>query len=240
MSVPVYVEVSDKYLWALRPFSYLFNIFWSELQPVTVFGYSRPDFDLPTNFRFVSIAEESYPANKWSDGLIEFLLREQETHFVLLLVDYWLCRTVDVGGVGSLADLCRMNPAILRMDLTTDRLYAGSSHDIGYWGHYDLVEAGNDEQYQFSLQASIWNRSSMLSVLERGKTPWEVEVHTTLTPDMRVFGSRQYPVRYANGILKGRLDLKQIDLIQQPHRDAVLRMIPPNMEISERTITDIE
>lgn len=240
MNVPVYVEVSDKYHWALRPFSYLFNIFWSELQPVVVIGYNRPDFELPNNFRFVSISNENYPAERWSDGLIEFLLMERESHFVLMLVDYWLCRTVDVRGVSSLADLCRGNPAILRMDLTSDRLYAGSMRDVGYWGSYDLVEAKQDEQYQFSLQASIWNRELMMSLLERGKSPWEVEIQTQVPAGMRVLGTRQFPVRYANGILKGKLDRKQIDMIQEPHRTNVLNMIPPGTEISKRTITQSE
>lgn len=249
--VPVYVEVSSKYLWALRPFAYLFNTFWGKTQQVTAFGYRRPDFDLPPNFNFVSIAEEDYPPEKWSDGLIEFLERENTMSFVLMLVDYWLCRYVDAKGVSALGWYCQRDPSILRLDLTADRLNAdmfatfasGSitlAEDVGYCEHFDIISADRSTQYQFSLQASIWNREAMLRVLKRGMTPWELELYTTIPRDLSVVGTRQFPVRYANAILKGKLDAKQVSTIPLPFRDAVIEMIPDYIEVSKRTITDME
>jgi hypothetical protein len=233
MGLRVFVEVSDNYLWALRPFAHLFNVHWSELQPVVVFGYSNPTFPLPPNFSFFSIDAHNYPAERWSDGFITFLQRQQDEHFVLLLVDYWLCRMVDHRAIASLHDYMRGHPRVLRMDLTADRLYAGGMRDADYWGSLDIIETGVGVPYQLSLQAAIWNRKLMLELLVPGKSPWEVELHTSVPDTMRVLGTRQYPIRYATGVSKGKVDREQLKLIQNPHLDYIMAMIPPGMEFTK-------
>lgn len=223
----VIVPTSDKYLWTIEPFAYLFNVYWSTLQPVTVLGYKRPGFDLPENFTFVSLADEGYPAKKWSNALIEFLRSAEFDVFVLLLDDYWLSRTVDTGAVETLSNYVRGKPDILRLDLTTDRLYAGGRFDVGFWGHYDLIETPYKTPYQMSLQAGIWRRDRILEVLKPNMTPWEVEINTQPPERMRVLGTRQNPVRYVNAFKGGRLEN---DLIrsgfEEPHRTKILRMMP--------------
>ena len=226
----VFVEVSDNYLWALQPFIYLFQIHWSELQPVVIFGYSRPRFHLPQNFEFFSIANTNYPADRWSNGMISFLKSVRDEHFVFLLNDYWLSRTVDCRGVLACYDYIRSKPEVLRIDLTDDRLYAGGMFDVEAWGNYDIIETPRDTPYQMSTQAAIWNRERMLEVLVPNKSAWEVEIHLTPLDEMRVLGTRQSPVRYANGMLKGKLDLKQINKIPQPHRNHILDMIPEEIK----------
>jgi len=210
---------SDKFLWALRPFIYLFQQFWGPEQEVLVAGYTPPDYVLPDNFEFYSIAQPEYPVDDWSKGLLK-VLRHKVTDdiFILLLEDYWLCRQVDTVGIGLLADLVRDTPEILRMDLTTDRMYNGAAKDVGYCGHFDLVETDPESEYQMSLQAGIWRRQHMLNLfrMEDGSwrdelSPWEVELHISPTlveweragTTFRVLGTQQCPVRYINAFRKG-------------------------------------
>lgn len=221
----VFVEVSDRYLWTLRPFAYLFNVYWSSLQPVVVAGYSKPSFRLPGNFMFHQINSVNYPAEKWSNGMIEFLRDQPDECFVLLLCDYWLSRTVDVGGVQTLFDYTLSRPNVLRMDLTADRLYAGGMFDLESWGHYDIIETPYGTPYQMSTQAGIWNKKLMLDLLVPDKSAWDVELHTQPPGNMRVLGTRQCPVRYANGILKGKIDDTQVQTIPDPHKQVVREMI---------------
>lgn len=221
----VFVEVSDKYLWTLRPFAYLFNVYWSSLQPVVVAGYARPGFRLPDNFVFHQISERNYPAEKWSNGMIEFLSANSDEHFVLLLCDYWMSRTVDTSGVKSLHEYMKYKSNVLRMDLTADRLYAGGMFDLEGWGHYDIIETPHGTPYQMSTQAGIWNRKLMLDILVPDRTAWDVEIGTQPPGHMRVLGTRQLPVRYANAIKKGVIDPDQIQSIPQPHLDIVKEMI---------------
>lgn len=226
MEARVCVEVSDKYLWALQPFAYLFNLYWSSLQPVTVFGYSPPQFQLPRNFSFFQIDNYNYPADHWSDGLKRFLGSLDEDYIILLLTDYWMCRTVDVRGVSACYEYMRGHPEVLRIDLTADRLYAGGMFDVESWGCYDIIETPDSTPYQFSTQAGIWNRKTLVELIEPNKTPWEVELYTPIPNNIRVLGTRQYPVRYANAILKGKIDFPQLQLIPEEHRNIVMNMIP--------------
>lgn len=223
MTVPVVVTTSNKHMWALRPFAYLFNIFWSSLQKVYVVGFAPPEFELPPNFTFISYPSEFSGPEKWSTVLLAFVSELDDSHFIFMLEDYWLVRAVDHVGLGTLAEYCRHNPRVLRMDLTTDRLHArGDARlavDREYYGHYDIIETSHDLPYQMSLQAAIFNRALMLEVLERERTPWEVEIYTDLSsrPDILVLGTRQWPVRYANVLLKGEFQLQEFYKIPSPH-----------------------
>lgn len=229
MAVPVYVLTSEKYLWQIRPFAYLFNIYWSSLQSVTVVTDVKPTYPLPPNFSIRSVSGNSpLPKEKWSDGLAVMLNNIPHDHFVLLLEDYWLIRTVDHKGIETLADYMRQHDDILRLDLTDDRQYNGEAYDIGSYGHYDLVETPPKSAYQMSLQAGIWNKGLLMSVLRSGLTPWEVELYLSPAlhdrPDLRVVGTRQCPVRYAN-ISKTKEDGQVLDFskLQTDHLDAMRR-----------------
>ncbi len=215
MQIPVFVLTCDRYLWAVRGFAYFFNLFWSELQPVVVGGFSQPDFELPPNFTYHSITDHDYPKEKWSDGLIEFIESQPDDLFVLMLEDYWLSRKADNAGVASLADYMAMHPDVLRLDLTTDRLYAGGMFDVEAWGHYDIVETPAGTPYQISTQAGIWRKGLILQTLKRGVTGWQYEIDTQPPASMRVLGTRQSPVRYANVFQGGNPD-KLLNLEQLP------------------------
>lgn len=225
-SIPVVVMVSDPFLHLLKPFAYLFNAYWSEQQPVIVAGYTPTTDSMPQNFRWLKIDNYPYPKDMYSNGMYRMLERLQEDHFVLLLEDYFLTRTVDHSGVEALAEYCRRHPGVLRCDLTTDRLYNGKMIDNHeHWGHYDIIESPFQSEYQFSFQAGIWNKKLLMRLISSGKTPWEMEIHTQPPENMRVVGTRQYPVRYANIMLKGLVQEHEIDKIPEEHREKVRKML---------------
>jgi hypothetical protein len=230
----VVVSVSDKYLWSLRPFAYLFNKYWSPNQRVIVAGYSVPDFAMPENFYFYSIAQPQYHKERWADGIIKFLEVYNQSHFVLLLEDYWLCRKVDINTVHSALRYTIDNPHVLRFDLTADRLYASGAEDIGYYENIDLIRA-KGSQYEMSLQAGIWNKNLMLNVLttlpDHLHSAWDVELDGTtivnrFSDTMSVVGSRQLPVRYANGMNNAKSNKVFYDRLVDEDIKAIKHMIP--------------
>jgi hypothetical protein len=229
--IRVFVLTCNKYLWALRPFSYLFNQYWSSLQPVVVGCFAPPSFPLPDNFTIYQIDKQDYPANKWSNGLIKMLKAVNDEFVVLLLEDYWLCRGVDHSGILTLRDYMIGHGNVVRFDLTADRLYGHMMRDVDYWGHYDIIECAEDAPYQMSLQAAIWRRELLLWLLQPDKSAWEVELHTNMVGrDVRVLGSRQYPIRYSNAVYQGKIDRGQIGNIPMPHRGVIDQWIPGEME----------
>lgn len=203
MNVPVVVLTSDHYLHALRPFSWLFNKYWSEDQEVQVVGFAEPEFKLPSNFYFFSMGPmANYPLNKWSDALIDYLEdRPGLTHFVLFLEDYWPTRPVNRQAVRMLYDYAVQFQNVLKIDLVADRLYAWGMTDYGNCGYIDLVRSDPASQYHMSLMCGIWSRELLLRFLVRGESPWEVELSGTprvaaAGNEVLVLGSRQWPVRH--------------------------------------------
>ena len=67
----IYISTSNDYLHVLKPFSYLFNKFWSDEQKVFILGYEYPTFDLPNNFEFISMNSDSSSKLKF---LVSFIL----------------------------------------------------------------------------------------------------------------------------------------------------------------------
>lgn len=199
----IVVPVYNKRHWALQPFSILFNKYWGD--NVDIMCYSKPNFSLPKNFNIVSVDPYDFPRDKWVDGLLIYLNEIEDDTVTILLEDYWLIRPVDIYGINALSGIIKDD--ILRVDLTTDRLYAGGMKDVGYVNHYDIIEAVGS-QYQMSLQAGIWNRKLLIQILEAlpkdRHSAWDVELEGTIivnnnSNNYRVFGTRQNLVRYING-----------------------------------------
>lgn len=229
MSLRVFVLTNDTYLWAVSPFAHLFNQYWGEQQEVVLGCFKLPQARLPANFRVYQIDQLNYPAERWSDGFIKLITDFPDEYFIFMLEDYWLCRPVDVEGVYGLYAIMQTDPSILRFDLTDDRQFAGEAVDAGSFKHYDIVETPAETPYQMSLQAAIWCKSNLIQLLKYGKTAWETEIYTSPPDTMRVLGTRQRPVRYANAILKGKIDMGEINRIPEPHRSIVTRFIPVSM-----------
>ena len=167
---------------------------------------------------------ESWPKDRWTNGVIHYLNTIKEQFVVILLDDYWLNRTVDTQGVGTLMQYMSVNRDVLRIDLTKDRLYAGGMRDYDVYGHYDLIHAPGSA-YEMSLQAGIWNKNMLLSVLQTNQDPWQVELQgTTIVNErnMKVLGTRQNLVKYANGMKNGSDDVNT-EGIEKEHLDRIER-----------------
>jgi hypothetical protein len=229
-------------MWALKPFTYLFHTYWSADQPVEVLCETKPNFWMPDNFSFyrVDVDQQGWPKELWSNGLIKYLENIQEAFVIILLEDYWLNRTVDIGGISTLCEYMTINPDVLRFDLTMDRLYANGPlypHDDfhGCYGHYDLIDR-QGTMYQMSLQPGIWNRRLMLNILKNNWSPWEVELEGTSIlnekEDIRVLGTRQNLLSYTNG-LKNEADNINTDKIPPEHLERISKWFPPKSRPAE-------
>lgn len=215
---------SDKYLHAVRVYAHLFQKYWNaearrwlgEDQQVLVAGFTPPDFDLPDNFTFHSIgAFKDYPVGRWSAALIDLLEEIDDEAFVLMLEDYWVTRPVNVPAIKMLYDYALQFKDILRIDLTTDRLFAYGPRypqdvpDHGYCGWLDLVYSEPTSAYHMSMMTGIWRRDNLLKVLIPDESPWQVELDGTrrvmekYPHTMRVLGTRQWPVKHGLGLRGG-------------------------------------
>jgi hypothetical protein len=221
----VVVMTSDKYLPALRPFAHLFNKYWSKETQVVVIGFANPEFELPDNFKFISIGKQKdYPFDKWSDALIHALLYHgiEDEAFVLMLEDYWLTRPVDKRNVEILYQYALQFGYVLKIDLCGDRLYAHGA-DVKYdtVDSIDLVKSMPGSPYHMSLLCGIWRRDNLLKALVPNETPHEVELIGTTRvshmQDLLVLGTRQWPVLHTLGLRGG--DHSKLKLEELKPRD---------------------
>lgn len=201
----VVVLTSDRRNWLLRGFAHQWEKYAGEI-PIKVVGFTRPEFKIP--FDFISLGRfENFPSQRWSDALILYLREFCNADFVtIFLEDYWLRQPVNLIHFWT-AERAAIQLDAFRFDLTTDRLNAGVPLQ-------DVLEKRGlqvffcpQAPYQMSLQASIFSRHKLLSLLVPGESPWEVELKGTerlaKRPDLQVFGQRQWVFNYQIMVDKG-------------------------------------
>jgi len=225
MMPKVLVMTDDEYIWCLRPFTFVFNHYWGEDQQVVVGGYNYPPFPLPRNFTFHSIATKKWPIKMWSDGMIKLFDELPDSHYVFMLVDYWLTRPVNVCAVEAAYEYMK-NLRVIRFDLTTPI----GVHDIDTYGCYDITESPHRTGFRFNEQVGIWNIKLVNTILRPGLDPWGLEFYMTdnMKEEDRVLGMRQHPVRYVNVLSHGKINDEQISQVPTPILQSIIDqgMIP--------------
>jgi hypothetical protein len=219
----ILVLTSDRQYHCLNPFIYLWQKYFWWSAPILgghqiICGFTLPQ-GVRTNrtWEFYSIGrQEDYPADRWSDALIHVLDHVADEQFILMLEDYWLCRPVDLKAVRMLYDYARQFSNVLKIDLTTDRLYVdgGGRYLYGYntyntVGYVDLIKSPPGSQYQMSLWGGIWNRDVMRQFINPGERAQEVELRGTSRVNeagesVLVLGTRQAPLIHGNIYQSGR------------------------------------
>ena len=199
----ILVMTSAKYHHFLPGFCYMFNEYWGE--PAIIATDTPIVQDLPDNFSVHSYSGwKPLPVRQWSDGLRHALKSLLAGRVTILLEDYYLTEPVNKDIIKQGVELFEQWPnALLRFDLTTDRMYNGYAQNLGKYGDMDLVETSYESEYQMSFQAGIWNRRLMLNIVPPGLTPWQTETGVQPPEEMRVIGTKQNPVEYANIVKSG-------------------------------------
>lgn len=207
MSVPVYCFTSDKHLWALKIFSYLYSKYWGA--EIEFIGYSKPDFELPGRFHSMGDFAD-FPADKWSNGVLNFLNSITTDYFIFMLEDYWIPRMVDTQAIDWLHEYAIAHPDISRVDITTDRLYGANMTDVEPYKRLDIIENIPAAPYHLSLQAGIWKRTDFIKYVLPGESAWLVETlgsNRMIESGARVVATRNFPLRYLIGIQGGKVRL---------------------------------
>ena len=89
MKLKLYIPTCNKYLWLIKPFSFLFNKFWDDSIEVIYLGYKTPDFDLPSNFSFVSFGDDDNLSN-WARDLRTYFESVEDEYFMVTVDDSFL------------------------------------------------------------------------------------------------------------------------------------------------------
>jgi hypothetical protein len=105
----VYVFTSNDYLHILRPFSFLLNKFWSPEQKVIIVGFEPPDFDLPSNYEFVSLGPQR-GLKYWTNDHLDYFQGIEDQYFVHMLENEFFLRPFETQIYNDLVS--RLSPSI--------------------------------------------------------------------------------------------------------------------------------
>jgi hypothetical protein len=199
---------SNAYVHCLAPFAHLFNLFWSDQQPVTVFGYDvKPSTPLPRNFRWVSLGDQQ--DYTFSAGVLAMLDKIPGEVFGLFLEDYFIDRPVRQDVIYRAADLMAADASISKIDLTNDRLKVGHTPIMSPLPGVMMIESADDAGFQMSLQAAIWRKDMLARFVDPKENPWQFEklgsrrvvaARKKGTFTGRVLGMSTPPVTYINAV----------------------------------------
>ena len=168
----IYISTSDNYLHLLKPFSYLFNKFWSDSQRVFILGYKSPSFELPDNFKFISMGEQK-GIQYWANDLHKFFSSIDDEHFIYSMEDHFILDYVDIKLFEHLKNY--LNKDVGRISLSTQ--LANKRHDIlETIENTNIIESDSSIQYRLCTQWSIWNRNFMLEYLKPNMSAWDFEL----------------------------------------------------------------
>ena len=168
----IYISTSDNYLHILKPFSYLFNKFWSDTQKVFILGYKSPQFDLPDNFNFISMGEQK-GIEYWDNDLHKFFSSVDDEYFIYSMEDHFILDYVDIKLFEYLKKY--LNDDVGRISLATQ--LANKQHTIiETVGDINIVESHPSIQYRLCTQWSIWNKDFMLQYLKPNMSAWDFEL----------------------------------------------------------------
>lgn len=194
----IIVTTCDAYLNILRGFAYMFNKHWPSSAEVTVLGYSVPSYDLPDNFKFISLGEQKKYDREWTTALIPFFKQLPDEYFMFFLDDYYIL-SVDE----SLLHIAEEHAVKGKAEKVSLKCYPGRTFrerkDINFslWNQ--------DANYRLSLAPGFYRREYFLKYLISGKTIWEYEVQATPMNDgAQLLVPKQDIVSCSNFMLKGK------------------------------------
>jgi len=206
-SIPVYVMTANQTMKAVQAFAYLFNEFWSTKTQVTILGYDMPDFELPSNFNYISLGIQR-GKNYWSDDIKAYFSNEcNDELFILTFEDNLIIDKIDKPLLEYAIEFCTANKdGLLKFNLTADLQSRGNTV-IESYDQFDLVQADQHEIFRLSLNTSIWNKEEFLNKLNPGESMhfFENPAKPNSTDDgLGVYGfGRSYVIKTSEAYRRG-------------------------------------
>ena len=237
----VFVTTSDWYNPIIPAFADLFNRYWSTAQDVTILGYTKPPFLLPPNFSFQSLGDprefgndvtewsegrrgrhfgELYPTPRWSDSVKRWIASVQHPYFILLQIDYFIHRPVNIGQVQRLACFFK-DRNVAKIDLSNDRYHSPHAH-YAFDGDARIIVSDQNARFRSSLQAAIWRRDYLDEMLKPNRSPWDFEHYggyEHMNDGRLILGvaaTEHGPVPYLNVYGGGRVNWNQLRKVDAP------------------------
>ena len=165
------MQTHDKGIHLIEGFQSLFNKYWPN-QVVTVLGYAKPDFELASNFSFVSLGEDKGP--KIGGDLIDFFSGIKDAHFVYTVYSQLIIRPVLTRLLEYMAYLIERSDHVGRIALTGD-MEVNQPYSLMRLAESSLAEHSQTSNARLSAIWSMWSKGYFLKYMEPDWDLWQWE-----------------------------------------------------------------
>jgi hypothetical protein len=209
MYTPIVISSCDLYRDAWTPFFWLFHRYWKDWPGTAYLVSNTSDYDDP-RVTTIKVGVD----RGWASNMKYVLSCFDSEYLIYMQEDYFLTRSVESQRIQCLIDLARKHRAACL------RLYPSPGPDELYCYEPSVGKLAEDAPYRVSLQAAIWNREVLSSLLVDGETGWDMEIQgsersrSLSTPFLSVT-DLQYPAiayLHRTAIVKGRWTDEAVEL----------------------------
>jgi|TARA_B100000282_G_scaffold296836_1_gene280386 hypothetical protein len=184
----IYIPICDNNLWVLKIYAFLFEKFWGNEQQVVIMGFSKPEFSLPDNFSFVSLAKEQIGgAKKWTRYIYNYLSTVEDEYVIFSLEDFFPTCPPRMDLVSDIIELMKKDSSIGRADLTWDSFINvfDKNNKVVHRNQYkqlckirgtSVLNLPKGAPYRISTQPALWKKEYLLKFLDNDWSPWDFEV----------------------------------------------------------------
>ena len=187
--------------------------------------WSDDDIDIYVSFEKSDYSYDGLELNVTKYGLdwskrVKKTVEQIKTPAVLLLLDDFLIEDyVNHAELNKLATLIKNDDTIAHFALTTVPM-KNSSDELFYDKYYKRAHFG---RYKTTLQAGMWNRDELASLLREGESAWEVELYANFRSYLS--GRKYYaiadknnkPIIYNDGLfcIRGKVNIHELNRLNK-------------------------
>lgn len=173
------MPISDDNLWILKICFVMYEKYWPKEQQFIVLGFKKPDFEMPSNWLFVSLdTQQKGGAQNWSKYIANYLKTIDDEAVIFGLEDF--IPTDHCLDLPFLQAYYYAQDNLGRFELGWDT-HLGIEHKEKYdLGHYKIIQAKNEAMYRISTQTSLWKKKYLIKYLDRCWSPWQFEVEGSI------------------------------------------------------------
>lgn len=202
----IIMTTSNDYHHILPVSIYLLNKNWPN-QEIELVGYTKPNYELPSNFTFHSLGEQIGGPENFSTDLRPYF-EKQDPYFIWLFEDTFI-KKINSIRFNILESLLWLGDRIGRINLSNETIKQNHTFYLNVDGE-DMYENTQTANYRLSTQPSIWNRDFLLQYLIPGLTPWKFETQSSINDGWKILGLKNPAVYHNEGVRK--FDIFKYDL----------------------------
>jgi hypothetical protein len=178
------VPLCDETLETIKVTSYLFEKYWPG-HKIDFLGFKEPEFVLPDNHKFISLAPEQVGgAKKWTRYIESYVKNVQDEFLIFSLDDFFIGWQPDFEMLNEIMDIMLDDKSIGRFCLSYDAANNCLSRVVKRNTGYDIVSVEKEQLYRISTQPALWRREYLLKFLSHDWSPWNFEVDGSHLSDL--------------------------------------------------------